>query len=185
MFDFQPRLVGDLLTLRPYRPEDWEALLAAASDPLIWEQHPILGNWRPEVYRAAIDTAVNDRGGLVAIDNATGGIIGFSRYSTAHVEEGEIEIGWTFLARRYWGGDHNREMKRLMLAHALATWPVVVFRIGAENLRSRRALEKIGGTLLTRTRTVTFEGREILHVCYAITREAFETSPIRHAGGKD
>ena len=183
MFDFQPHLSGDLLTMRPYRPEDWEALLAAASDPLIWEQHPIMGNWNPEVYRASIDTAMKDRGGLVAVERATGAIVGFSRYSTAFCEEGEVEIGWSFLVRRCWGGAWNAEMKRLMLEHALATWPVVVFRIGAENLRSRRALEKIGGTLLPRTRIVTFDGRDILHVCYAITREAFETSPIRRGAG--
>jgi len=39
-FELQPHLVGDLLEVRPLRPEDWESLFAVASDPLIWEQHP-------------------------------------------------------------------------------------------------------------------------------------------------
>jgi len=39
-FDLQPTLIGKAISLRPLRAEDFEALYAAASDPLIWEQHP-------------------------------------------------------------------------------------------------------------------------------------------------
>ena len=38
--DFQPVLRGSLLELRPLRADDFDALYAVASDPLIWEQHP-------------------------------------------------------------------------------------------------------------------------------------------------
>ncbi|MBI1255230.1 MAG: GNAT family N-acetyltransferase [Hyphomonas sp.] len=178
MFEFQPHLKGELLAMRPYRPEDWDALLAAASDALIWDQHPIHGEWREDVFRASIDRALADQGGLVAIDLVSRKIVGFSRYSTLNVEPGEIEIGWTFLARSHWGGPCNRDMKRMMLAHALATWPVVIFRIGVHNLRSRRAMEKIGGKLMDRTQVVNVSGAEHLHVCYAITRHSFASSDL-------
>lgn len=55
-----------------------------------------------------------------------------------------VEIGWTFLARAYWGGRYNGEMKRLMLRHAFAAVSRVIFVIGAGNIRSQRAIEKIG-----------------------------------------
>ncbi len=39
MLGRQPVLEGEHVRLRPLRPDDWEALFAVASDPLIWEQH--------------------------------------------------------------------------------------------------------------------------------------------------
>jgi len=56
-----------------------------------------------------------------------------------------VEIGWTFLARSYWGGNYNREMKQLMLRHALGFVKRVVFLIGPQNVRSQKAIEKLGG----------------------------------------
>ncbi len=66
-------------------------------------------------------------GALVALDRRDGRIIGSSRYFGYSEEEGEVEIGWTFLARSYWGGRYNGEMKRLMLEHAFRFVPRVVF----------------------------------------------------------
>lgn len=57
----------------------------------------------------------------------------------------KVEIGWTFLARAYWGGVYNGEMKRLMLRHAFRFVDGVVFLVGKQNVRSQRAVEKIGG----------------------------------------
>ena len=50
----------------------------------------------------------------------------------------------TFLARSHWGGTYNGEMKRLMLAHAFRFVESVLFLIGPRNVRSQRAIEKIG-----------------------------------------
>jgi RimJ/RimL family protein N-acetyltransferase len=50
-FDWQPVLKGQLLELRPLRPEDFRELYAVAADPLIWEQHPAKDRWREEVFR--------------------------------------------------------------------------------------------------------------------------------------
>jgi len=49
------------------------------------------------------------------------------------------------LARSHWGGVYNREMKQLMLRHAFRFVNSVIFMVGAKNLRSQRAMEKIGG----------------------------------------
>lgn len=145
-FDPQPILQGELLRLRPLRAEDHDVLYAVASDPLIWEQHPDSDRYRPEVFRRFFDEAIERGGALAVLDAASGEMIGSSRYHGWNGERSEVEIGWTFLARRYWGGRYNGELKRLMMEHAFRFVDHVLFVIGPENRRSRRAVEKIGGT---------------------------------------
>jgi len=173
MFDFQPSLTGDLLSLSPQRPEDWDALFAVASDPAIWAMHPMRERYREPVFRAFFDNALADRGGLVARDLADGKVFGFSRYSDLFADPGEVEIGWTFLACDRWGGGWNREMKRLMLGHAFGQYDRVIFRIGEHNLRSRRAVEKIGGVLTDRVQEYRVGDAAIRHVTYAIEKDGF------------
>jgi N-acetyltransferase len=172
-FDFQPTLPGTLITMRPFDEADFEALYAVASDPEIWALHPARERYQRPVFRDYIDDAVADRGGMVAIENATGAICGYSRYSQSKVGPNDIEIGWTFLDRRVWGGQYNRDMKRVMIAHALGSFPRVIFRIGEDNLRSRAAMEKIGGVLIPWDEVADMLGRKVRHVAYAIDREAF------------
>jgi RimJ/RimL family protein N-acetyltransferase len=153
--DLQPTLEGELVTLRPLRAEDFQDLYAVASDPLIWEQHPASDRYKPDVFAAFFREALASGGALVAIDKADGRVVGSSRYYGYDPEKSEIEIGWTFLARSHWGGTYNGEMKRLMLRHAFAFVDHVVFLIGPENWRSRRAIEKIGGVLVESSRLNT------------------------------
>jgi len=143
-FDLQPILKGELLLLRPLRLEDWDELYAVASDPLIWEQHPIKDRYKEDVFQGFFREALESGGALVVIDSKNGQIIGSSRFHGLDKERSEIEIGWTFLARSHWGGIHNKELKQLMLRHAFKFVRSVIFLIGPQNLRSQKAVEKIG-----------------------------------------
>jgi len=143
-FDLEPVLKGEILELRPLRPGDFHDLYAVASDPLIWEQHPIPDRYKEEVFREFFREALESGGALVAIDSKDGQVIGSSRFHGYDEQKSEIEIGWTFLARSHWGGIYNWEMKQLMLRHAFRFVNSVIFLVGPENLRSQRALEKIG-----------------------------------------
>ena len=164
-FDRQPVLVGELLDLRPLRADDFEALFRVAADPMIWEQHPEPNRYQEVTFRAFFQDALASGGALVALDRATGQIIGSSRYHGYDAERSVIEIGWTFLARSYWGGRYNGEMKRLMLEHAFKSVQRVIFIIGPDNRRSQRAVEKIGGVC---SGTITdAHGRE--RVVYELT----------------
>lgn len=180
MLDRQPVLEGEHVRLRPLRADDWDALFAVASDPLIWAQHPAHDRWQESVFRAFFDDALANRGALAVIDRASGAIIGSSRFQG--LEEaggGSVEIGWTFLARSHWGGRYNHEMKRLMLAHALASVAEVRFLVGETNTRSRTALERIGAMLTDRREERIMAGGEIIpHLTYAITRESFARGPL-------
>lgn len=147
-FDFQPTLVGPTMSLRPLRADDLEALHAAAADPLIWEQHPEPTRYQREVFeRGFFSSALASGSSLVALENASGRLIGSSRYYEWDAASREVAIGFTFLARDHWGGSTNGEMKRLMLDHAFRWARVVWLHVGANNLRSRKAAEKIGAKL--------------------------------------
>ena len=177
--DRQPVLDGERLLLRPLHVDDWQALYAVASDPLIWEVHPSHERWQEPVFRQFFDDALAKGGALVVIDKTSGAMIGSSRYQAYDpADGGSVEIGWTFLARSHWGGAYNAEMKRLMLAHALSAVERVDFRIGEANLRSRRALEKIGGRLTGRTDLAETTSGMVRHVVYEITRAGFADGPL-------
>jgi N-acetyltransferase len=143
--NLQPELVGETILLRPLRSEDWPELFAAASDPLIWEVHPSRDRYKQAVFRGFFDGAMASKSAFAFVERATGSLIGSSRYHGYDPERSEIEIGWTFLVRAHWGGNTNREIKRMMLRHAFTFVDKVVFWVGESNWRSRRAMEKIGG----------------------------------------
>jgi RimJ/RimL family protein N-acetyltransferase len=169
-FELQPHLVGELLEVRPLRAEDWAALFAVASDPLIWEQHPAHDRYKEEVFKDFFREALESGGAFVVIDRKTEKIIGSSRYFGFDPVKQEIEIGWTFLARSYWGGKYNGELKRLMLDHAFRFVENVVFVIGPSNFRSQKAVEKIGGVMIERRKTTNLRGETVEHVVYRINR---------------
>ncbi len=144
-FELQPTLKSETLELRPLRADDFDELYAVASDPLIWEQHPNSDRYKPDVFRKFFDEALASGGAIVVLDRKDGRMIGSSRFHCYDLVRSEVEIGWTFLARSHWGGECNRELKRLMLAHAFKFVDNVIFFIGSTNVRSQRAMEKIGG----------------------------------------
>ena len=152
--DRQPTLMGELVTIRPSTPADWDALFAVASDPLVWEVH----------------AGIASGGALTIIDKATGTVIGSSRYDNWVSESDEIEIGWTYLARAYWGGTYNREIKRLMLDHIHRFVGTVVFTVGETNHRSRGAMTKIGGVLREGVEYRLMAGEMKPHVIFEIRR---------------
>ena len=175
----QPVLEGERLLLRPLRPDDWAALYGVASDPLIWTLHPAHDRWQEPVFRAFFADALARGGALAALDKASGALIGSSRFQNHDsADGGAVEIGWTFLARSHWGGAWNREMKQLMIGHALGTVERVRFVVGTGNLRSCRALEKIGAHLTAACETRMMVGGPVDHVHYAITRASFAAGPL-------
>jgi RimJ/RimL family protein N-acetyltransferase len=143
-FDCQPTLKGEILELRPLRSDDFHDLYAVAADPMIWEQHPTSDRYKEEVFQSFFREALDSGGALIALDGKNCRVIGSSRFHGYDEAKSEIEIGWTFLARSHWGGAYNKEMKHLMLGHAFRFVNRVVFLIGPQNLRSQRAIEKLG-----------------------------------------
>lgn len=176
--NWQPTLVGPLLELRPLCDDDWDALFAVAQDPLIWAQHPQSTRYQEPVFREFFAGAMASQGALIAIDRESGTVIGSSRFAEHDAEKREVEIGWTFLARAYWGGRYNGEMKQLMLQYAFQHVDRVRFVIGPNNRRSRLAVERIGGVF---ARAEVHRGEE--RVIYTITNPGAHapTAPVEPA----
>jgi RimJ/RimL family protein N-acetyltransferase len=147
-FDSQPNLGGPTIMVRPATIEDFDAVFMAAADPAVWAQHPSPNRYRREVFKTEFwDTAARTGGLLMVLENTTGHCIGSSRFYQWNPADRSVVIGYTFLVTRHWGGPTNTELKNLMLEHAFQTASSVWFHIGSENLRSRRAVEKLGARL--------------------------------------
>ncbi len=169
-FELQPTLRGVLIELRPLRSDDFDALYAAARDPLIWEQHPESDRYKKDVFQRFFDGAMASGSAFAVIERKTGRVIGSSRYWNLDAARKEVEIGWSFLERRFWGGAYNGEMKSLMVAHALRFVERVVFLAGEENLRSCRALEKIGARFREKVERRGSDGVMRMNCVYVIAR---------------
>lgn len=167
--NLQPVLVGRYVKLVPLKESDLDVLYPVASDPLIWEQHPEKTRYQRDVFQKYFDSAVESKGALLVYDVQTNELLGCTRYYDYHEMEKVITIGYTFLSRSCWGKPFNREMKKLMMEYAFNYAERILFVIGEHNIRSRKAVEKIGGKL---------EGKENNSVIYEITKESYFSNPI-------
>jgi RimJ/RimL family protein N-acetyltransferase len=166
--NWQPTLRGEHVQLRPIRADDLDALHAAAADPLVWEQHSERNRHERPVFERFFAGALECGGGLVALD-AAGQVIGSSRYYDWDPSDRSVVIGYTFLARSHWGNGTNREMKRLMLDHAFRWAKTAWFHVSPGNVRSQRALERIGARL-DRQQDVSVGGTMSPRMIYRIDR---------------
>lgn len=165
--------------LRPLTEADWEPLFAVACDRQLWALHPMHDRWQEPVFREFFDDALANRGALAVVEKESRAIVGSSRFQDHRPEDGgQVEIGWTFLARERWGEGYNAELKRLMLEHAFRFVRRVVFRVGKDNVISRKAMARIGGRLTDEVDIRKRGGQMVEHVVYEITREDFARSPL-------
>jgi RimJ/RimL family protein N-acetyltransferase len=86
-----------------------------------------------------------------------------------------IHIGWTWLGDDFRGSGINTHMKFLMLQYAFERMDMekVAFRIDARNLRSRKAVEKIGGIFegVLRSKLIVKDGFRRSSACYSILKD--------------
>ena len=170
-FNLQPSLESQSIRLRPLRPEDFESLYAVASDRLIWEQHPNPDRYQREVFANYFKGAMESGGAFLVTDARSAAIMGSSRYYDLDEAGGSVAIGYTFIARQYWGGPSNRQLKTLMLDHAFETLERVIFHVGAQNWRSRKAMEKLGATLIGEASVSYYGEPGRPNVIYRINKE--------------
>ncbi len=142
--DLQPTLKNELVRIRPLISSDFESLYEVAKDPKIWKQHPCKRYLRTE-FEKFFAESIESNGALTILDKTTDKIIGSSRFKKVDGFPNGVEIGWTFLDRKYWGGKYNKVVKDLMIEHAFNFVDNIIFYIDKTNVRSQKAVEKIGG----------------------------------------
>jgi RimJ/RimL family protein N-acetyltransferase len=170
-FDIQPVLEDDKVILYPLQEEDFEGLYEVASDPRIWEQHPNKDRWKKEVFRIFFDGAMQSKGAFKIVDKATGNIAGSTRLYDYNEQENSIMIGYTFFATRFWGKGINRSVKTIMLDYLFQFVSKVYFHIGALNIRSQIAIERLGAEKVGE-QEIAYYGEPLkLNYIYCISRE--------------
>lgn len=146
-FDLQPNhLNNELLTLIPLQENDFEELYQLASDPLVWEQHPNKLRYQRDVFLNYFEGALLSKGAFFVRESNTNQPIGCSRFYDFDKKDSSVIIGYTFIGRAFWGKDINKSLKKIMLDYAFQYVDKVYFHIGAFNIRSQKAIEKIGAT---------------------------------------
>lgn len=167
-FDLQPTLRSQLLELRPLRADDFSQLYLAASDPSIWRGHPASDRYQEKVFKEFFAKALASGGAFAVLDLKTQKIIGSTRYY--ELDPNFVVIGFTFLQCAYWGGVYNSDMKKLLLDHAFQFVSEVHFHVDETNVRSKRAMEKVGGQIIGSFKKKTSNGTERTTLVYAIVQ---------------
>ena len=155
--NLQPYLKNELIKLKPLSTNDFEVLFNVAADPDIWEQHPDNLRYERDVFQKYFDSAIESKGAFLIIDNNTNEIIGRSRYYDFDETKKEIAIGYTFISTKYWGTNYNKALKKLMLDNAFRYVEKVLFHIGENNIRSQKAVEKLGAIfIIKKNKSLTY-----------------------------
>ena len=144
-------LTGHIVDLLPLEEEHFEELFAAASDKRIWEYYP--GDWSVrskflQIYNGAL--ALREKGReytFVIVHKPSQKIIGSTRFLDIARYDNRLEIGGTWLMPEYWATAVNIDCKLALLTYCFETLKTnrVQLKTQHDNIRSRKAIEKIGG----------------------------------------
>jgi RimJ/RimL family protein N-acetyltransferase len=152
-------------------------LFAAAQDADVWRYMPVPTPKHMEDVRAWIRLALDAQAQGAAlpfaiIDTATARAIGSTRFLDISARDRHVEIGWTWLGKKFWRTPVNTECKFLLLQYAFETLGCirVALKTDLRNARSQRAIERIGGVRegVLRRVVVMHDGYERSSVYYSI-----------------
>lgn len=143
-FSVQTILENENVKLIPLWEDDFERLYEVASDPKIWEQHPNKDRYQREVFKNFFQGALESKGAFMILDKSSNEIAGSTRFYDFKDEDNSIFIGYTFYGTKFWGSKLNPQVKKLMLDYIFQFVDKVNFHVGAENIRSQKAMEKLG-----------------------------------------
>lgn len=174
-FNLQPDfLQDDLIRLVPLQESDFDRLFKVASNPLVWEQHPNPNRYQLEDFTNYFKGAIESKGAFIVLDSKTNKTIGCSRYydynEPDNSAEASVLIGYTFIGTQFWGAGYNKSLKKLMLDYAFQFVNKVYFHIGAHNIRSQKAIEKIGALKVDEFEVEYYGEPSKLNFVYLITR---------------
>lgn len=175
-FNLQPTLENEFVKIQPLKKSDFEKLYTVACDPLVWEQHPNKDRYKREVFKVFFKGAIESGGAFLVSDNQTGEAIGSSRFYDYNLENKSILIGYTFFARSHWGSKYNPALKNLMIQYAFQFVDSVIFHIGANNIRSQKAIEKLGAKKINELEVEYYGEPSKLNFVYKIKKEDWQKS---------
>jgi RimJ/RimL family protein N-acetyltransferase len=87
-----------------------------------------------------------------------------------------VLIGYTFLARSHWGSKYNPALKKLMIQYAFQFVDSVIFHIGANNVRSQKAIERLGASKIDEIEVKYYGEESKLNFVYEIKKGDWQNS---------
>jgi RimJ/RimL family protein N-acetyltransferase len=145
------KLVGKQVQLAPLDESNFENLISLSKEKQIW-QHYVIDGSNTENMQQSLEVALLEREKgtqypFVILKLDDGEVIGSTRFLDIQENHKKLEIGWTWLHPNYWGTKINLECKMLLLTYCFEELSVqrVQLKTDENNLRSRKAIEKIGG----------------------------------------
>lgn len=168
--NIQTILENDFVQLIPLEESDFEYLYSVASDPKIWEQHPNKDRYQREVFEKFFQGAIESKGAFKIMDKSSNEVAGSTRFYDYNPDENSIFIGYTFYATKFWGSKLNPQVKKLMLDYIFQFVDKVNFHVGKDNIRSQKAMEKLGAKKVDEVNVAYFGEPEKLNVVFEIDK---------------
>ena len=170
-FSIQPTLENENVKLIPLQESDFERLFAVASDPEVWAMHPNKERYKREVFRNFFTGALQSKGAFLVIDKNSEEVLGSTRFYDFNEEENSIFIGYTFYGTKSWGKNINPQVKNMMLDYIFQFVEKVIFHVGKDNLRSIKAMEKLGAENLGNEEVAYFGEEPKINTVFQITKK--------------
>jgi len=176
-FSLQPVLETATLRLLPLQADDFKDLYAVAADPRIWEQHPNKDRWQEPAFTTFFEGALQSKGAFKIVDKVTGATLGSTRFYDYNPEDKSIFIGYTFYGTSSWGKGINPAVKALLLDYVFEFVETVRFHIGADNVRSQMAIQRLGATKVAEQEVTYYGEQPKLNFVYELTKPAWTARP--------
>lgn len=177
-------LEGTTIDLLPLEEHHLEELYQASADKELWKQVPSDCSDRDTffaVYKMVLETRGNGtQYPFVIVDKQTKKLIGSTRFFEMYEADKKLEIGWTWITRDYWGSVVNLECKLLLLTYCFEVLKVnrVQLKTKDDNIRSKKAIEKIGGVFegILRKDKIQNDGTTRNAAYYSILNDEWESA---------
>jgi RimJ/RimL family protein N-acetyltransferase len=169
-------LAGENVALFPLEREHLKELQQAAMDKRIWEFLSFDCSTREPFYsyyeKALEERQKGEQYPFVIYHKRMNKLIGSTRFLNIDPPNRKLEIGWTWMVPEYWGTRINFECKLLLLTYAFEALKVIRVQLitSDQNLRSQKAIQKIGGVFegIMRNERIRHNGKPRNSVFYSI-----------------
>ena len=179
-------LKGLQITLVPLAESHIAELIELAQDKRIWQHYAMDGSDADKL-KTSLENGLAEREAgtqypFIIQLNATNKIIGSTRFLDLQREHQKLEIGWTWLHPDYWGTNINTECKWTLLTFCFEELKAqrVQLKTDENNMRSRKAIEKIGAQFegILRNDMIRDNGTNRNSAYYSIIQSEWEKTKI-------
>lgn len=177
-----PTLENNRVKLSPLSLENYTQLIDIAKQENLVQYSPSKVDTEEDL-KTYVQTALkraeeNKALPFIIYDKERQAYAGCTRFGHINAHNKVLFIGWTWIGREFQSTGLNINMKFLMLQYAFETlkFDKVGFTIDERNIPSRKAVEKIGGTLegILRNDVLMLDGFKRSTCCYGILKEEWD-----------